>query len=68
MSGVNGLLLDGCCCVPIGPCENDVDDFELQVTPTLPWQINKADWVERFFIGNTFINVIANEPYEKNLM
>ena len=63
MSGVNGLLLDGCCCVPIGPCENDVDDFELQVTPTLPWQINKADWVERFFIGNTFINVIANEPY-----
>ena len=63
MSGVNGLLLDGCCCVPIGPCENDVDDFELQVTPTLPWQINKADWVERFFIDNTYINVIANEPY-----
>ena len=63
MSGVNGLLLDGCCCVPIGPCENDVDDFELQVTPTLPWQINKADWVERFFIDKTYINVIANEPY-----
>ena len=63
MSGVSGLLLDGCCCVPIGPCENDVDDFELQVTPTLPWQINKADWVERFFIDKTYINVIANEPY-----
>lgn len=63
MSGVNGLLLEGCCCVPIGPCENDVDDFELQVTPTAVWEVNKADWVERFFIGNTFINVIANEPY-----
>ena len=63
MSGVNGLLLDGCCCVPIGPCENDVDDFELKVTPTAVWEVNKADWVERFFIDNTYINVIANEPY-----
>ena len=68
MSGVNGLLLDGCCCVPIGPCENDVDDFELQVTPTQPWQINKADWVERFFIDNTYINVIAYEPYGPKIL
>ena len=63
MSGVNGLLLDGCCCVPIGPCENDIDDFELKDTPLAPWEINKGDWVERFFINNTYINVIANEPY-----
>jgi len=63
MSGVNGLLLDGCCCVPIGPCENDIDDFELKDTPLAPWEINRGDWVERFFINNTYINVIANEPY-----